>query len=268
MNCYKHGSEPSVSRCMACSQHICADCTVNIDSSYYCKDCVSEMASREWRSGLSQQLPPQGQHGHTPPQYIRPGVDRRGEKGSPSCARTWGGDFYYDHGPVRRYRKSAFLLFIFSAVPGLNYMYLGLMKRGLFFMTLFFIAIFASHELGIRLLMFAVFILMCYSLFDGFRARRLLMDGFVVPDASDDIIAFFKRHKAAVIILVLVAIFTGLAGRAGRLAAGVASAPFALSRGMLSGAHDFISFGAALLVIVAGCYIAAKLISKIGKNED
>jgi len=176
-------------------------------------------------------------------------------------------DYHYGQGPVRRYRKSGFLLFIFSAVPGLNYMYLGLMKRGLFFMTLFFATVFVANEFGARLLMFGVFILMCFSLFDGFKSRRLLMDGFVVSDAAEDIIAFFKKHWLPVSVFAGLAFFAGLAGRMSRAAASIVSVPFAHG-GVLSTVSSLLSFAVGLILIVGGCYIAAKIVSRNGEKKD
>jgi len=182
-------------------------------------------------------------------------------------------NYNYSHGPgpgqIRRYRKNGFLLFLLSAVPGLNYMYLGLMKRGLFIMTLFFGFIFLAHEIGTRLFMFCVYILICFSLFDSFRVRRLLTEGFVVLDASDDILSFFKENKKSIILFFIIAVLFGIIGRIGRFFMNMDIAYIPAGVGSAFGAaSNFLSFAAGLLVIVVGCYIVAKFISKQGKDKN
>jgi len=237
---------------MACRQHICADCSVNVDDLYYCKDCVIQMTNTNTQSPP---MPPQGYYqgqGHSPQGNF-----------NNFNANINNGQYY--HGPIRRYRKSGFLLFLLSAIPGLNYMYLGLMKRGLFIMTLFFGAVFVAHEIGARILMFCIFILMCFSLFDGFRVRRLLIDGFVVQDASDDLIAFFKMHRTPIMLFLAAVLLFGFAGRV------VRGGALAVSMGLGSAfgaATSVFSFLAGLLVIVIGCYIVARLISRRGGDEQ
>ena len=267
MYCYKHGeAAAAVAACASCNRHMCADCSVNIDNAYLCKDCVAEMAVSPAQTAGQQTNYKQVGRAHNI-YHDRQHLPRGDFSHYHNTQSNVSDNFYYGHGPVRRYRKSGFLLFLFSGLPGLNYMYLGLMKRGLFFMTLFFSMIFVANELGARLLMFAVFILMCFSLFDGFRVRRLLTDGYVVSDAADDVIAFFKKHWKAVALFLGLAVAAGVAGRMSRAAATILSASNTIGRSF-NVASDILTFGIGLIIIVAGCYLVAKILTGRNKKND
>lgn len=91
------------------------------------------------------------------------------------------------------------------------------------------------------------------------------MDGFVVPDAADDILTFFKEHKKPILLFLAVAILFGLIGRVGRLFINASTAvPGALGN-VFGITSNLISFLAGLLLIVVGCYVVAKFISKRGE---
>lgn len=67
-------------------------------------------------------------------------------------------------------RKSAFVTFILSFLPGAGHMYLGLNKRGLQFMAAFFGTIFLIDLLHIELLLaFVLVIVWFYSMFDALQ---------------------------------------------------------------------------------------------------
>lgn len=75
---------------------------------------------------------------------------------------------------------SGFLFFIFLAVPGLRHMYLGLMKRGLQFLEVFFGAVIIGILLGDGIGEIAIpvaFIIWFYSAFDSYQYRKLLARG-------------------------------------------------------------------------------------------
>jgi len=166
-------------------------------------------------------------------------------------------DYIYNQGHARRYRKSAFLTLILAIIPGLNYMYLGLMKRGLFFMTVFFATTVIIRETGARLLGFGVFMLICYALFDGLRIRRLMMDGFAVPDATDDVVEFSKQHKKPLLLFLAVTILFGILGRAGRALIYMITGNLVVGA-ILGVALNFFLFILGVFIIVVGCYIIAK----------
>jgi len=99
-------------------------------------------------------------------------------------------------------------------IPGLNYMYMGLIKRGLLAMIAFFGTIYMGIQLsmngfGFGIIFFlAIPIIICVSIFDGFRIRRRINAGEVITDNVDDIIAFVRRYRSVIVglLLVLVAI--------------------------------------------------------------
>jgi len=171
------------------------------------------------------------------------------------------------HDTALRYRKSRFLTFIFSALPGLNYMYLGLMKRGLFFMTSFFALIVIIKEIGISFLSFGIFMLICFCLFDSFRIRRQLVDGFDVPDGISDVLSFYKQNKKPILLIMLIVI--GIATL--RRMTGFFTVTFLESftfMSILGVAWNFASFILWLIIIIAVCYIIAKIVSRNNKDDN
>ena len=110
------------------------------------------------------------------------------------------------------------LVFIFSFIPGANYMCLGLIKRGLaamcgFFMLIYMLTLVSGSILGWPVtLLFALSIPVCvltYA-FDSFNIRRRMRAGEIVPDNIDDIIAFFHRNKKVLLMLAIVVMGIGI----------------------------------------------------------
>jgi len=111
-------------------------------------------------------------------------------------------------GRPRRY-ISGFWIFLLSCLPGLNFMAMGLMKRGLFFMSAFFGIIFLMGTFNF--LAFLLVILIFASLCDAQSKRRRINNGEYVPDDIDDIVRFTTKYKTALFItfafLMLIKIF-------------------------------------------------------------
>jgi len=165
-----------------------------------------------------------------------------------------------------RYRKSKLLTFLFSLLPGLNYMYLGLMKRGLFFMTFFFALSVLIREIRISMFSFTIFMLMCFCLFDSFRIRRLLRDGFDVPDSIDDVISFYKANKKPVWMLLGILVVFGVLRRMSDFFVNVVLGSFAFSA-FLGVALNILLFALWLVAIVLVCYIIARIVSRKKDGE-
>jgi len=165
-----------------------------------------------------------------------------------------------------RHRKSKLLTFLFSLLPGLNYMYLGLMKRGLFFMTFFFSLSVLIREIRISMFSFTIFMLMCFCLFDSFRIRRLLRDGFDVPDSIDDVISFYKSNRKPVWMLFGILLAFGLLRRSADFFINVVMGSFAFSA-FLGIALNVLSFVLWLGAIVLVCYIIARIVSRKKESE-
>jgi len=177
------------------------------------------------------------------------------------------GTSHSNHDMPLRHRKSRLVTFVLSMLPGLNYMYLGLMKRGLFFMTLFFMLTFFVRETRVGALSFTVFMLICFCLFDAFRIRRLLRDGFSVPDNIDDVIAFYKNNKKLVWILGAILVVFSVLRRSRVFVMSVVLRNVAFSSflgALLSVASLALWLGAIVLV----CYIIAKIASKNGRDDN
>jgi hypothetical protein len=106
------------------------------------------------------------------------------------------------------------LLTVFLPIPGVNYMYEGLIKRGLVamggFFFLIFLIIFTGYGLGDPFwplslalsLTLPVYWLAC--LFDSLRVRRQINAGEAVKDEIDDMILFVKSHKRLILGLIVV----------------------------------------------------------------
>ena len=68
-------------------------------------------------------------------------------------------------------KKSGFLTFCFSLVPGAGEMYMGFMRQGVSIMALFWLLIFLAAFLSIGPVLFILPILWCYSFFNVHNIR-------------------------------------------------------------------------------------------------
>lgn len=148
---------------------------------------------------------------------------------------------------------SGFLLFLCSAMPGLNYMYLGLIKRGLFFMTAFFAFIFAAAITNLGELCVFLPVLWVTCFFDGFEKKRRLNSGAYVPDSVDDILNWLRKYKTPVIMACVLILALGSLNNMGRYVfhrAGAYMGYYGTLRPLLS-----------LVVLGVGGYFIAKAVS-------
>jgi hypothetical protein len=180
-----------VNTCGECGDWLCEECTAEVGGRHFCIPCLQ----KKW----SQEHAPHGHvHSHqahdVPPRPIYP-----------------------PYAPYPHKRVNAGLLFIFSFLPGLNYMYEGLIKRGLFIMVSFFMssyltAIFEEPFFGI-----AITVIWFASFFDGYRIRRLIEAGVEVPDNVDDITGFIKEHKMIIILFAIALLGFAFVGNLGSM---------------------------------------------------
>ncbi len=94
--------------------------------------------------------------------------------------------------------KSRFFAFILSFMPGVGYMYLGLMKRGFQTLITFLVSIFLSAWVDLQdvIMPIVVPVLMFYTIFDTQQLVRKLNGGEVVEDKelfSTDLIKVDNR---------------------------------------------------------------------------
>ncbi len=180
MNCVNHSDREGVNSCSYCGDRLCSQCSIDIDGRTICKRCISR---------LSTAIPPSAQR-PVPPLPPRPTA--------PPPAPMYRG------GP----RPNRFFLFVLSMIPGANYMYLGLMKRGLFVMSTFFLCTYlASFGIyGFPAFGLVIPVLVITSFFDGFNLRRKMIEGEDVPDDISGILSFISNNKlliGGVVVLLL-----------------------------------------------------------------
>ena len=168
MQCRTHPTTPAFNTCNQCGDWLCDDCTVDIQGRQLCRNCLAKLAG------------PAGPHPAMPSSM--PGGRRI----------SWG------------------LLFFFSAFfpSGVNYLFMGLIKRGLaalsgFFLIIYFIGVSDMPLTMLFSLALPIYVLTC--IFDGFSIRRRINAGEVVGDNIDEVVGFLRRNKyVGWIILALI----------------------------------------------------------------
>ncbi len=93
-------------------------------------------------------------------------------------------------------KKSSFLTFCFSLLPGAGQMYMGFMKRGVSLMGIFFLLVFASTWLNIGPLMAIAPIIWFYAFFDTHNLRAMPDDEFYTMEDNYIAIPEFFKEKA------------------------------------------------------------------------
>lgn len=130
MNCANHQDKEAAKMCRLCGKPICAACLVELAGRHYCSECLTER--------------------------VDPSTSTKEEIRSGNIVKGVEGD-----------KKSRFLAFILSTIPGVGYFYLGLMNRGLQTMLLFFGSIFVSTFIGLEEFMALIApVVVFYSIFD------------------------------------------------------------------------------------------------------
>ena len=75
-------------------------------------------------------------------------------------------------------KKSGFLTFCFSLIPGAGEMYMGFMKQGLSIMAAFWLMIFLAAFLNLGPVLFVLPILWCYSFLNVHNIRGMSDEEF------------------------------------------------------------------------------------------
>ncbi|MDD3173228.1 MAG: hypothetical protein PHF63_06160 [Herbinix sp.] len=96
-------------------------------------------------------------------------------------------------------KKSSFLTFCFSFLPGAGQMYMGFMKRGISLMSAFFLLIFLSSWLNLGPLMFVMPVIWFYAFFDTFNLRAMPDDEFYAMEDDYILIPEFAKEKSRVL---------------------------------------------------------------------
>jgi len=201
---------PGVNTCNQCGSWLCEACTVDIQGRLFCRTCLAELAAHGERTPVS---------AHT--------------TAAPSK-------------PVKR-RISRFLLLLFSFPPGVNYMYLGLIKRGLAVLCGFFLLVYLINTTFVwqmsMVIGMSIFVLWVTCFFDSFSIRRRILAGEDVNDGID----VLQRNKHLIIGgLVLFAVVSMAGNIVGVLA-------------------RFISGGIPILLVCLGLYV---LFGRSSRKKD
>ncbi|MCL1998306.1 MAG: hypothetical protein FWG65_06005 [Turicibacter sp.] len=176
MQCKNHQTKAGVSTCNECGCWICEECSFEKNGRVFCPNCTAAGAGAEHGRGHLEHHVPRRRIGFLP----------------------------------------LFLLTFIIPVPGLNYMYMGLMKRGLavmsgYFGLLFMISMVRTDALSL-LFVFAIIVVFCASLFDGFNTRRRINAGEYVTDNIDDIRDFLHNYKFIILVILVVALAGSMFG--------------------------------------------------------
>ena len=180
MQCRNHPEENGVNTCNQCGSWICESCSYERGGRIFCPNCVSQHTAVG--TSASEIYKPTVSHVHK--------------------TISWG------------------MLFLFSVIiplPGLNYMYMGFIKRGLvamsaFFGTIYFVTQFSGFGNLILPFVFAIPVLWLTCTFDGFRMRARINAGEVITDNIDDITAFAHRNRFVLISLLLLLVAINVIG--------------------------------------------------------
>ena len=196
MKCAYHTESPAHSACSRCSAWLCDRCAVDINGKFVCKRCVADAINM----GSGQNFESSVHHGQ--------------------CGAPGGSGFTAEHRKPseragrkpHRYISGLWILML-SFLPGLNYMALGLIKRGIFFMSAFFGIIYLMS--GFHVLVFPLIVLFFASLCDSQSKRRRINNGDYVSDDIYDIISFLSKYRTpllGVLIFMILSSFVGFGG--------------------------------------------------------
>ena len=153
MKCANHIERESQNECGLCGKGFCDECLVNLGGKDYCRDCLQNRIGEDTVGTVDT-------------------VDTVDIADSAGTAQK-----------VQTGRKSRFWSFILSLIPGVGYMYLGLMKRGVQTMVAFFGSIFVTSFIGFEELMSLVVpVVIFYSIFDTQQLVKKINEGIPVED--------------------------------------------------------------------------------------
>ena len=120
----------------------------------------------------------------------------------------------HHHGTYPIRRPSRFWLFVLSPLPGLSHMYLGLIRRGLFYMASLALLIFLTTAIAPSILViltsFAKFAIFAVAFFESFAIRRDIVMGKDVSDSTPNIAALRKNKTLFAAVIIVVAVVVGL----------------------------------------------------------
>jgi hypothetical protein len=169
-----HPTRAASKTCDKCNHWLCDECAVSFGGRLLCKSCINTME----------------------PNYSE------AEPASPHVRHSFV--------PHRRVNFGLLFLFSFIFPSGANYMYMGLIKRGLaamcgFFLLIYLIVLFSFPFNILAAFAIPVYWITCF--FDGFHIRRRINSGEIVEDGIGSILSGMLRNKTlTAIFLIIIAI--------------------------------------------------------------
>lgn len=117
------------------------------------------------------------------------------------------------HGHFRR-RPSRFWIFVLSPLPGLGHMYMGLMRRGLFYIfalaTIIFLTVTLAPSPLVIFTGFAIAALYAIAFFEAFIIRRDMIMGKEIIDTIPNISMLGKNKTLLTVLIIILAVTLGI----------------------------------------------------------
>lgn len=240
MVCVNHGTNNGVNTCSKCGNWLCEDCSIDIDGRVVCKKCVAELLGSNSGKRTAEPVTVE-KHVH-----------------------------HYEHHTHHtatggKRRISRLLLLMFSCMPGINYMFMGLMKRGVYALGAFMLAGYCAGTLESPLIGIVAGMIYVVSFFDGFHVRRKLINGEYVEDGFSGITNAILRHKLPLGIVTLLLVCSGVFSKIARPFYRSYVYGYSMSH---SGMEDLFSVAFVLLVVAAVFYFFIRPMHKSKKKSD
>ncbi|HKL99860.1 MAG TPA: hypothetical protein VJZ06_08135 [Mobilitalea sp.] len=171
-------------------------------------------------------------------------------------------------------KKSSFLAFICSLIPGAGEMYIGFMKKGMSLMLMFWGLIFFSVWLNMGALMFGMPVLWFYSFFEVHNLRAMpdelfmtVKDEYIVlPDFNSTKLKSLqnKYHKLLALVLIIIGVSVLWNNVYGLVEYFL---PFDLRNAMYSFGHYFPQLFIGCAIIALGFYLISGKKKELDMNE-
>jgi len=167
MQCHYHSERPVARECRICHHLVCEDCIVKVDEAVVCKTCLAEAVTLRGHDVVLNVAQPDT----TRAQPKQPQPPKKDEELLTLLTKK--GETLQEH-------RSGFLTVLFSILPGLGHLYLGMQRRALSLLALFFALFFLSSITPSSMafpVSVAIPILWFYAQFDALKYRTLFNAG-------------------------------------------------------------------------------------------
>ena len=172
--CRNHPTKNAGNTCSQCGDWLCEECTADVGGRIYCATCLQ----KHW---IGHEAAPKAPYS-SPPRDGRRKID------------------------------GGLLMFFTLFPPGINYMYEGLIKRGLFFLSAFCLTFYLLASLNSPVFLIPMMVMWVTCAFDAFRIRTKINAGEYVSDNVDDVLGFIRKHKAVIVPILAIALAVNVFG--------------------------------------------------------